>query len=304
MNAYFNELSFTPYSDREEVKKGLTAFIECLKSLDEFGIKNIKRSNQIDNKCLLGRETYLRMLNDKGIVDDDMKSVLINRMETLEPDDELVDKYLVLYMGHESLECKGLGWASEELENTVALSLHPEKWERTKYNVKLTRLDDESVEYETTTACKHIASLSHTEVHRDFLTSLRSLPRSGKILVAILDEHFPNLIFSKTAHAQMKGIKDEDTISQIYYRLGELQRIAKVFDRTCSKFDFNCLASPESDTRLNNLENELTFSFEEGVRFLCSWHLRYTPGAGRIHFYHDPANKKVYVGHVGTKIPD
>ena len=79
MNAYFNELSFTPYSDREEVKKGLTAFIECLKSLDEFGIKNIKRSNQIDNKCLLGRETYLRMLNDKGIVDDDMKSVLINR---------------------------------------------------------------------------------------------------------------------------------------------------------------------------------------------------------------------------------
>lgn len=52
MNAYFNELSFTPYSDREEVKKGLTAFIECLKSLDEFGIKNIKRSNQIDNKCL------------------------------------------------------------------------------------------------------------------------------------------------------------------------------------------------------------------------------------------------------------
>ena len=218
--------------------------------------------------------------------------------------DRLVDKYLVLYMGHESLECKGLGWASEELENTVALSLHPEKWERTKYNVKLTRLDDESVEYETTTACKHIASLSHTEVHRDFLTSLRSLPRSGKILVAILDEHFPNLIFSKTAHAQMKGIKDEDTISQIYYRLGELQRIAKVFDRTCSKFDFNCLASPESDTRLNNLENELTFSFEEGVRFLCSWHLRYTPGAGRIHFYHDPANKKVYVGYVGTKIPD
>lgn len=36
----------------------------------------------------------LLMLDDKKLIDEDMKSVLINRMETLEPEDELENKYL------------------------------------------------------------------------------------------------------------------------------------------------------------------------------------------------------------------
>lgn len=171
MNAYFNELSFTHYADRAGAKTGLLELIECLKRLDEFSIKNIKRSQQTDKKCLVGNESYLRMLNDETLIDKDMKSVLINRMETLEPEDELVDKYLVVSMKHNSQDCKGLGWAS-----------------------------------------------------------------------------------------------------------------------------------PESDTREKLFASRMTFLFENGISYLCSWHLRFTPGAGRIHFYHEPTEKKIYIGYIGAKI--
>ena len=302
MNAYFNELSFTPYADRESVKEGLQGLITCLKQLDQFGIKNIMRSNTVDNKCLIGNESYLKMLNDKKLIDEDMKSVLINRMETLEPEDELENRYLTLSMKHNNQNCKGLGWASNELENIVALSLHPTTWNRTYYNVELTRLDEEAVEYMVNTTTRNIAAPSHINIHHDFLSSCRSIPPNGKILSNILKELCPNLVFSKTAVGQIREQKSEDTVTQIYFRLQEMQRVAAIVNQHCCPADFTTKASPESDTRKKLFASRLTFDFGLGKSYLCSWHLRFTPGAGRVHFFHEPSEKKIYVGYIGAKI--
>lgn len=302
MNAYFNELSFTPYATRERVKEGLQELITCLKQLDQFGIKNVMRSNMIDNQCLIGNESYLRMLNDEKLIDKDMKSVLINRMETLEPEDELENRYLALFMKHNSQNCKGLGWASNELENIVALSLHPEIWNRTYYNVELTLLDEEAVEYRVNTTTRNIAAPSHINIHHDFLSSCRSIPHNGKILSNILGELCPNLVFSQTAVSQIREQKSEDTVAQIYFRLQGMQHVAACCDQHCCPTDFSTKASPESDTRKKQFASKLTFEFGSGKSYLCSWHLRFTPGAGRIHFFHDPSEKKIYVGYIGVKI--
>lgn len=302
MNAYFNELSFTPYEDRERAKEGLQGLITCLKQLDQFGIKNVMRSNTTDNQCLVGNESYLRMLNDKNLIDEDMKSVLINRLETLEPEDELENKYLTLSMKYNGQNCKGLGWASNELENIVALSLHPKIWNRTCYNVKLTRLDEEAAEYIVNTTTRNIATPSHISIHHDFLSSCRSIPRNGKILFNILGELCPNLVFSKTASSQIKEQKSEDAVAQIYFRLQEMQRVASILNQDCCPADFTTKASPESDTRKRLFASRLTFEFGSGKSYLCSWHLRFTPGAGRIHFFHEPSEKKIYVGYIGAKI--
>lgn len=302
MNAYLNELSFTPYPDRECAKEGIKGFIECLKELDQFGIKNVKRSKLIDNKCLVGNESYLRMLNDKNLVDEDVKSVLINRLETLEPEDELEDKHMTLSMKYDGKDCKGLGWSSNEMENTIALSFHPEIWERTYYNLIITRLNDDAEEYEIKTTTRNITTKGHIETHRDFLSSLQSIPRNAKILVCTLVESFPNLVFSKSAVIQLKELKSEDTIAQVYFRLQDLQRIATICNEHCSPQNFTTIASPESDTRKRLYNSQLTVQFEGSKSYLCSWHLRFTPGAGRIHFYHEPAEKKIYVGYIGAKI--
>lgn len=302
MNAYFNELSFTPYPDRKSAKMGIQGFIECLKELDQFGIKNVKRSKLIDNKCLVGNESYLRMLNDKSLVDEDMKSVLINRLETLEPEDELEDKHMTFSMKYEDKNCKGLGWASIELENTIALSLHPKIWERSFYDLAITRLNDDAEKYEVNTTTRNITTKGHIETHRDFLSSIRSIPRNGKILANTLAESFPNLVFSKPAVIQIKEIKSEDTTIQVYFRLQDLQRAAAIYNEHCSPQDFTTKASPESDTRERLYSSQLTAQFEGNKSYLCSWHLRFTPGAGRIHFYHEPTEKKIYVGYIGAKI--
>ncbi len=302
MNAYFNELSFTPYADRKSVKDGLQELIACLKQLDQFGIKNVMRSNTIDNQCLIGNESYLKMLNDKKLIDEDMKSVLINRMETLEPEDELENRYLTLSMKYNNQNCKGLGWASNELENIVALSLHSEVWDRTYYNVKLTRLNEDAMENVVNTTTRNIATLSHINIHHDFLSSCRSIPHNGKVLSSILGALCPNLVFSKAAVSQIREQKSEDTIAQIYFRLREMQRVAAIFNQHCCPASFTTKASPESDTRKKLFASRLTFEFGSGKSYLCSWHLRFTPGAGRIHFFHEPSEKKIYVGYIGVKI--
>lgn len=302
MNAYFNELSFTPYPDRNAAKDGLRTLVDCLKQLDQFGIKNVMRSSLIDHKCLVGDESYLRMLDDKKLIDEDMKSVLINRMETLEPEDELENKYLTTSMQYDSWDCKGLGWASGELENIVALSLHPQIWDRSTYNVTVARLDDEAQEYKVNTTTRNIAAQGHVEVHRPFLSSLRVIPRNGKIMSKVLERSFPNLVFSRTAFIQIKELKSEDAIVQIYFRLQEMQRVAATFNGPFSPFDFPTKTTPESETREKQLASRLTFKFSQDKTYLCSWHMRFTPGAGRIHFYHEPSEKRIYVGYVGDKI--
>ena len=302
MNAYLNEQAFTPYPDRESARVGIMNLIECLKELDQFGIKNVKRSKLIDHKCLVRNESYLRMLNDKSLIDKDMKSVLINRMETLEPEDEIEDKYMVLSMKFNNKDCKGLGWASLELENTIALSFHSEIWERSYYNLIITHLNDDAEEYEVNTTTRNITSKGHIEIHRDFLSSLHNIPRNGKILVNTLVELFPNLIFSRSATIQLKKLRNEDVVAQVYSRLQDLQKTAAIYNEHCSSMSFSTKASPESDTREKLYSSQLTIQFEGNKSYLCSWHLRFTPGAGRIHFYHVPAEKKIYVGYIGDKI--
>lgn len=302
MNAYLNELSFTPYPDRDSAKEGIQDLIVCLKKLDQFGIKNVKRSKLIDDKCLVGSESYQRMLNDKNLIDEDTKSVLINRMETLETEDELIDKHSVISMKYGSMDCKGLGWAANELENTIVLSFHKTIWERSLYNVDIVRLDDQAVEYTVKTSTRNVSTSGHIDVHHDFLASFIDIPTNGKVLAGMLATTFPNLIFAKSAVTQIKELKSEDSIAQIYFRLQDLQKVATVCNEHCSPYDFMTKATPESEPRINALAARLTFAFENNISYLCSWHLRFTPGAGRIHFYHQPAEKKIYVGYIGLKI--
>ena len=52
--------------------------------------------------------------------------------------------------------------------------------------------------------------------------------------------------------------------------------------------------SPESDDRLKRLNKQLNILCPDEMRILFSWHLRFTPGAGRIYFHPDEDKKKIY----------
>lgn len=51
-------------------------------------------------------------------------------------------------------------------------------------------------------------------------------------------------------------------------------------------------------------KDEHTFQLPNGKIQIFSWHIRYTGGyAGRIFFYPVPEEKKIYIGHIGHKLP-
>ena len=63
-------------------------------------------------------------------------------------------------------------------------------------------------------------------------------------------------------------------------------------------------ATTESKVTLTKYESEHTFLLPEGKTQLFSWHTRYTGSyGGRIFFYPVPGKKKIYIGHIGHKLP-
>lgn len=127
--------------------------------------------------------------------------------------------------------------------------------------------------------------------------------KSGQDILQCASDLFPNLVFCENA---VRGCQKNIGVSeagQVYKRLLELQRTAAAME---NKFDKDLLtkATPESEATLQRFPDEHTFRLPNGKVQLFSWHTRYTGGyAGRIFFYPVPEEKRIYVGHIGHKLP-
>lgn len=127
--------------------------------------------------------------------------------------------------------------------------------------------------------------------------------KSGADILECARMTFPNLVFCESA---VRGCRKNVGVSeagQVYKRLLELQRAAETMEGT---FDKNVLtnATPESEATLKQFTNEHTFCLPGGIVECFSWHTRYTGSyAGRIFFHPVPAEKIIYIGHIGHKLP-
>lgn len=301
MEAYFNELSLQFYPDNNTAKKAFLLFGSCLKKLSEMGVSNVRMTDEAMRKVILAGQTFNRVLNNETVIDGDLKSVLLAKLCTLEPIDNLESKYNVIGFSYNGVQCKGLGWASEEIEDSVALGLELEDfWEDKSYSVDITLLDEDGEEEVSTSECKHVVTPEGIEALRDFFKAKINIPTNGKVLAKLADDLFPHLDFAKQALDQLKNIKDSTAIEQIYLRLWDLERVATNSIVPISPSIFRYKTTPESETR--SRLPEMNVLFEDSKTRNCSWHSRFTPGAGRIHFYYDENKKIFYIGYIGEKI--
>lgn len=127
--------------------------------------------------------------------------------------------------------------------------------------------------------------------------------RSGQDILKYRDMVFPNLIFCENA---INGCCDNVGVveaGQVYKRLLELQRAAEQMGQQFEKESLP-KATPETSVTLEQYAVEHTFLMPDGNAQLFSWHIRFTGGyAGRIFFHPDAIQKKIYVGHIGHKLP-
>lgn len=126
---------------------------------------------------------------------------------------------------------------------------------------------------------------------------------SGRDILQGAEQLFPNLVFCENA---VRGCQKNVGVSeagQVYKRLLELQRVAEGMETVFHK-NLLTRATPESEVTLQRFSDEHTFQLPNGKIQIFSWHVRYTGGyAGRIFFYPVPEEKRIYIGHIGHKLP-
>lgn len=297
MLAYFNELSAEGSILKENLQTTINTFVECLKILKEKNISGISLDKKIGHYQLTATRWFQDVLDDKSIVDSDTKSLILGMMTT-------VENGMVMQATCEGKECIGFGLASEDVNNTFAVSLFSVGWDEPTYKVEVRLLDEddsgELIEQTIETKCKNVSVSSHIEEITDLFSPL--IPSSGLELLRRLKKLFPNLVFSSKAKEQIKKIHDRPSIEQIYLKLQDTNKAAQKLNGGCLNTNlFQYKASPEHQQRRNLPEMSITF--DDGNTRNCEWHLRYTPGCGRIHFSSDKSDgHTIYVGHIDGKI--
>lgn len=300
---YFNELSARGSVDEVNIKQTMDDLISCLRHLHNHNVDAVIADRSIGQYLISSKRKIYQILGDKNVMDNDSVSLLIECFqEDNQLREEIEDNDIVSSKCREQ-DAVGLTLASDYLNKSMALSFSHAGWDETEYNIQLEVLDENGDIRELTTTAANASTEEFLRFYDGlFPSSSIQVPETGKLLFLELANIFPCLDFSVGAKNFIKRCQSKVTTAQIFWKLYDLNKVASIFEgKPFEKKMFASKASPESGTRENM--SELNVMFEDGIIRHCSWHLRYTPGAGRIHFSSDAGNgKTIFVGYVGNKI--
>ena len=207
-------------------------------------------------------------------------------------------------------ECKGLAFAAEN--NLLAWSLDPlGQWTAVQYRLHCISIDEERDrvdEYELD--AWHLPASGETSAHTAYYAGalaaeelqLVQAATSGSVLLRRWAEWFPALQLTDTARESLAELTTEAT-RPVAERLVALERFFGNWDRKPVNYDqvLSYKTSQESDSRMQQLA-ELQLSCPDGKTRAMSWHVRYTPQAGRLYFVPDAEAGTCYIGYIGHKI--
>ena len=213
-------------------------------------------------------------------------------------------------VGYQGAECKGLAYAAEN--NLLAWSLDPySQWTDARYLLRCTTINealDTLDEYEL--EAWHLPATGETAEHQFYYTGALDAEKlrvaraaiNGTVLLQNWEEWFPALILTDTARLSLEEL-NSDATRPVAERLLALQRYFASWDRVPANYDkkLSYKSSQESDSRLQQLP-ELQLCCPDGHIRVMSWHVRYTPQAGRLYFVPEAETGTCYIGYIGHKI--
>lgn len=310
MDLFFNELSLSTAPDRFVARTRFQALGELLsKSAESRGLGEIKVANQFFSHNFASDYTFYQWTDDKD-VDQDFRTLLKSRITTTPViDDMLLEKEhtasSLFQCLHEGTIALGLGAASPYFFDSIAISMHHNvyDWNLSFVETNVQILETETIN-EQVCSVRHALGHSHLEVHDEWIkTKLRPSVPNGKVLWLKRGDLYPNLIFCAQVQSQLaKYSGKQPEFIQLQKRLDELEDYAA--KREAGHFDPEELpskVSPESATRSETFANELTQQCPDGVVRFFDWHSRFTPGAGRIHFYPLEESKAIIIGSIANQ---
>lgn len=303
-----NELSLgTPAPDIVTARQWMSEFIQTLRQATTKGVKRVLRTQDDLNYLELALNYPLaRWRNDQEVDLEERRFLrLLTTKAPLWKDvtDEIKDYFdcSEVFYEHESALGLGFAWVSDFL----AVSLCSESiWDCSLLTLKIRKLDESGDIIEEEIELVHASRVIHIQTHQAWIKNrISTSVNSGLELWERRGKLFPHLQFCEAVKPQISNLQGGSPIlAQVKKRLFELEESAKNW--TVDAFSFESLpskATPESESRLQQFQDELTILCPDEQSRLFSLHLRMTPGAWRLYFL--PLEPQtVLVGYIGHKI--
>jgi len=212
---------------------------------------------------------------------------------------EVLDRYGCADCWHEHVPA---AWATGDL--AVSLDSH-ERWRSPKLAVDVEVLDEQSdALVRRPDVVRHVSSIAHVEEHRTWLKQrqLRAV-RDGRDLWDRRAELFPHVDFCREVQRQLSAFDPGSAqLGNIVRRFAELDDAFRHWDRGPIHPDFlPSKCTPETPQTLAQEAAEHTATRADGRSLLFKWHVRFTPGGGRIFFDGDVDTGRGLVGCIAIK---
>lgn len=309
MELYFNELSVRPADRREIGWRWLTNLVNIYKVACGKGFKGVRISGTLLEEQIAEDYTFGQWLNDPGVERDTRLLFMTQFLKYPFIEDVLEQKASngsrLYEFKYRNKAAKGLRAAF--LFDSLALSLASDAdWNTSAIGITVSCCSEEEADIvKSDESVRHVRSLTHFDDLEEWILGKKkaSVP-NGKILWLKRRELFPHLLFSENVKGQIESLtKNNPGFVQVRKRLFALGVYFSNWQE--GPFNINDLPAnitPESERRLNKLRQKLTLMCEDGKSRLFSWHLRYTPGSGRIYVFPHEETRMCHVGYIGPKI--
>ncbi|MFN6565084.1 MAG: hypothetical protein RMY28_035530 [Nostoc sp. ChiSLP01] len=309
-----NELSLKNMaSDEQTARQWMSNFIQTIKAVKSQGVKVSLRTKDNFHQTILAPDYPLRRwLNDKEV--DQVERGFIRTLATTSPfstnitnlDIQDIENNIGLSeFWHQGEAAVGLGIAY--MLDTMAISLiSAQCWDLSLLAVEATTIDEDREVIDYIVNIIHASRSNHVQEHTGwFKNRIRTGVIDGEDVWNRREELFPNLKFCENTSKQIQSLySGTPMLTQVVNKLFELENCCKTW--TNGTFDLDLLASkatPKSESRLQKLEEKLTFKCPDDKYRIFSFHLRMTgKGAWRLHFSTELGPGKIIIGYIGPKI--
>lgn len=303
-----NELSLqTLAADIPTARQWMSVFIQTLRQATGSGVKRVVRTQNDINSIQLAPDYPLaRWRNDPQVSREEQG--FFRLLTTKAPfwtdvAEDIKRQFDLSDISYRGDIAPGLGFAW--ISDSLAVSLLSEPiWNEAYLTLDIIQLDDNEALVEEKINVSHASQTQHIQTHLNWIQNqIRASVKDGVDLWERRKELFPNLEFCQAVEGQMISLRSSDPmLKQVNKRLSELKEAAQHW--TEGGFNLDSLpskATPESDSRLQKFNQQLTLQCPDSELRLFSLHLRMTPGAWRLYFF--PLTPgTILIGYIGQKL--
>lgn len=206
-------------------------------------------------------------------------------------------------------ECVGFAYAVEHYCLTWSFDAYAE-WSDNHYQLARVSMPEDEI-LEQNISAWHLPATGLSAAHQPFLDAQLSAAeqqivqqcQGGPDLLANWSSWFPALDLTAIAEKSLPLVPTA-SITAVTYRLLDLQRFFASWDGKPLNYkdEFATKTTPETVDTQKAYAHLFLIDCPDGHVRSMNWHMRYTPGAGRLYFLPDEEQRRCLIGYVGLKL--